>query len=103
MHFIVVTYRNMGKELVAYRNINNSKIAVATKPTPGWVTAYQSWEPGTPFTACKQLNRPESVFPRCSVDLKLFQAAALVLESSLCFPSLSLPCSCFLRSPAGRA
>lgn len=65
MHFIVVTYRNMGKGLVTYRNINNSKTAAATKPTPAWVTAYKSWEPGAPFTARQQLNGQESVFPRC--------------------------------------
>lgn len=51
--------------MVTYRNINNSKTAAATKPIPAWVTAYKSWEPGAPFTACKQLNRPESVVPRC--------------------------------------
>lgn len=42
---------------------NNSK--TTAKPTPEWVTAHKSREPGAHFTACRQFSSLESFLSRC--------------------------------------
>lgn len=39
-----------------------TQTVISPKPTPTWVTAHKSWEPGAHCTACRQLNRLRSVF-----------------------------------------
>ena len=43
------------------RSRNDSKTAAGSRPTPAWVTAHESWDPGAHCTACRQLSRAESV------------------------------------------
>jgi hypothetical protein len=50
--FIGVTYRS-----------RNGETAGSPQPTPAWVTAHKSWEPGAYCIACK-LDRLESVGSR---------------------------------------
>lgn len=52
---------------VIYSSRNGSKVAASSKPIPVWVTANKSWGPGACHTACRKLNRLDSILPRCLV------------------------------------
>ena len=76
------------------------KDSCITKAYPNMGGTSQSWESGTHCTSCRLLNRLESVLsgskplPGSSTDLRFFQAAGLVFESSLLFHlSETLLCS----------
>ena len=44
MHFIGITYRNMGDELVTEAEMTQRQVH-QQKPTPAWVTNYKSSKP----------------------------------------------------------
>ena len=91
-YFITVAFRNIDWEGVTYRSRNDSDCCISK--THSSTAHTQSWERGAGCTACRQLNRLESVLsrflswsepllPGIWAGVFFFQAAGLVWESSL--------------------
>jgi hypothetical protein len=68
MSYTGVTYRNMGKRLIAGVEMTQTQ-QHHQKPIPPWVTVHHTWT----STACRQFNRLKDVYH--SFGLSLLWAA----------------------------
>lgn len=79
-----LSWGHVNKRLLIYRSRNDLKTTEHQKPTPAWVTADKSWNPGAHCPTCRWFNKLESVsFMQLQSSeqlpgLCLFQVAQLV-------------------------
>lgn len=59
MSFIGVSYRNIGEELLKGLEMTKRQLYFQSPPSPAWITSLESWNPGPPYTTCRQLKRWE--------------------------------------------
>jgi hypothetical protein len=63
MHFVGVTYRNIGERLLN-RSRNDSKTVASPKPMQVQVTVHKSQEPGMHCTTHRKLSQLENILSK---------------------------------------